>query len=700
MAPLYNFDGSFTISISDPDRTSEEECPILGNGKICLIPKMDGSTISKSFITADSTSLIQLFNTFTTVFEISPTDPITTLQLALDMSIGMFKSQSASQSLYFEHDMYVPRHLPFCTIKTIRLTPSINFDNLEWRHEVSRQGDLNQPKFNNNMFYDNGLSIYALSCESNQTNQTIASTSTYIFEGCDYVSLGYNVFENTAVAYNKFSLKNLVAGTTYKIHIITAQMSSYDFDDPVEECKRIILNCARLGISRIRTGHVQKWQELWNTDITIVPKVGISSGEEDAIKEYNRALRTALYTIYSCTRETYGSPSVGNLGILDLTSAIADVGDLYFLPTLLMLRPKLAKPYIEWRYKQLDIAKQLAAGMGFAGSKFPYKNDLVGYKNNMYWNTYNNNMTVYNNALISINVWNYFRATKDRDWLSTVGFPILKGNAEFFASIVTGSRLSNEGLSISDIIGLSGEHYSTNNTMTNGLVMLATKYAMEAAYELTNPVPASWIEIANWLPLLQYSGANKNIYKFDSTINILEGDAVAIAEPLFILLPYYFNKKINAFQNRSVTYTDIDINTLIKDNITAYSSSVVNENNILNVSVAATLQGVYAQFDQSYVPAFISKWDQLIQGQCNSGIWRQIKANDINVASMILFTFLQGLGQVNITGGIAETRFYYEELNVTASQSANMPATWKNIRLMGVGQDKLPFIVQNVIYYC
>jgi hypothetical protein len=703
MPPSLTYDNLWKLTLANTDNSTldaTEACPFIGNGKLGIVPSFDGVNITRCLLTGKDDVMYSVFNTFKTTFTIQEDLSSVCTEMSCDMSIGLFSSKCTwGQSVYIESDFYVPRQLPFCLVKTMRITPLINCD-LTFTHEISCPSTIYAPEYNNNVFFDDAqkMGVYTI-CGSGSGGQ-FGMSSTYMFEQLANVSnLGFNVYDQRpSIAFNRFFLPNLVAGTTYKIHIVTSIMSDHDFDNPLQECNRMSLNCVRMGMQKIRGNHVKAWNSLWQTDIIITPKVGISSLEDDKARYIKQMLRSAMFMVYCSTRETFGSPNNGNLGLMDFSSANACINHSEFslVPLLLLLRPELSKPILEYRFKTLNVAKQLAAGMGFAGSKFPYKDDILGYKNNMYWNTYNN-LTVYNSALISINVWNYFRATKDRAWLSSVGYDILKSNAEFFVSLIDGLCCHTRPYSISDTIGLSGIISAKNNTLTNGLIRLAIKFAIEASYELLFSVPDVWNEAASWLPLSMYDTNNNKIYKFDDDVDVLGGANVPVAEPLILFIPYYNNKSLSAIQNQNISYSGMDVTTGLLSNLTAYIPQT-DINQTINNFIIGICMGVYAQYDQTYILNFMTNLDNFL-ARNTTGVWMQFTDADANRASMFVMMIVQGLAQLNLSGGVADTRFYYEELSLTCLTSVNMPSTWKNIKIVGAGANKIPYIVQNTTYY-
>ena len=176
-------------------------------------------------------------------------------------------------------------------------------------------------------------------------------------------------------------------------------------------------------------------------------------------------LKHSLYNIFSSVRTGVNldvNPSV--LGFMDMSGLVLFSGDFSLLPLLVLIKPEFARAILDYRYKTLAVASKLAAGYGYRGAKYPYEDDRLGYKNALYWNTISN-LTVFNTATISVNVWNYYRVVQDMEWLRYTGFPILKANADFFASMIeTGNG------HIDDVVSINGLCSIRDNTFTNNLI--------------------------------------------------------------------------------------------------------------------------------------------------------------------------------------------------------------------------------------
>jgi hypothetical protein len=682
----------------------------IGNGKV-------GATIgSSNIIGAESSIITCTLNSAKTRYEgntiptfnalsvdLGETYQITLSNQSLDMNTGIFVATATATSsneefapISISSDLYAPRTLPFCLAQTVRLsTTSSNITTIPIYHTVSANVHICDPQFNNNVVYDNitNQPIYILTARGFiPGGHEIVSASAYVFEN-SYTNMGFNVpmFE-TNTCFNYFQVPS-----TTKFTIITATMTSEDFDSPLEEAKRIVLSVINRGITQVRSDHVKAWNNLWQTSsVTLTPKIGTSVEEAFKINTYQKLLKSSLYEIYSCVRAGVNlevNPSV--LGFLDRSGQILYSGDLNLIPLLLLLNPEFARAILDYRYKTLGIATRLAAGYGYKGAKYPFEDDRMGYKNSLYWTTASN-MTVFNTATISINVWNYYRVSQDIEWLRSTGYPILKANAEFFTSLIQqDSEIETEDAShqcncpcdethppihINNVIGISGIISAQDNTFTNALVRMALKYAIEASYETTSKIPDTWIDYYHALPLTQ----DGDIYNLDAATPA--SSSTSIPEPLFLFVPMF--KDTTGQPKTNIAYSGTDMQTQLLDNLNAYQNP--NSTNPIAQYLVGTPQGLYSQTDPTTTLVFQNTLDTFISNNTSTS---SPTFNNTTISATFLLMIIQGLAQLNIMGGVASTRFYYIELGISSLLSANMPQSWERLK---IGTGRKQYITTNV----
>lgn len=718
----------YTVSNKMFELDNAQSGATIGNGKIAVVSSFDHMDVQKTMITTEMKYTQGMFRP--NVLEPFYVNHVKFFHHQIDKSIVMVKSQeldmygaivtsgynvtekNTDNSLHLDTSMYCPRNHPFSIMQTFNVTPlnTASMSNVPFFHEVYCKDNLRDVEYNNNVIYNETLSsdhgLYVLTGKgyATDTGRMVTFASCYLFEQQSNVeNLGFNVYRNDMRrCYHKFKFKEVNAMVPTRFHIFTTMMTEYDFDAPMEEVKRIVVSVAyrcatpALSASRVRSDHVLMWQSLWKTQIAISPKTGITQALDVDIERKNILIKTAMYNIYSSVRENINMEiNPLNLSVVDQLGMVLYDGDFWLVPLLNLIKPDIARSMLEFRYKTLNIAQQIAAGYGFTGAKFPYVDDMLGYKNAMYYNTLSP-MHVFNNGLIAINIWNYYRVTRDRDWLIAKGYSMLKHIADFFVSILEVG--ANGAYYLRHVVGLNDVESMENNSFTNNIVRLALRYAIEASYELGYPVRQEWNSAYFDLPVLYVDTlVNHDVIKFDQAA--LGTQQYGVLETLYVLMPlfsqlYFCSDSLHSPQS-------------IKRNIDYYTMRMAGDeaNHPYNIAILAILHGLYAQYDEAHVAQYAEYLNDFIREHVN-GIWNNMQqyksgspSNSLIMNSMFLMILLQGMPQVNVVGGVSETRFYYEEMRIKALVTANMPNHWNNIKVAQIGKDKKTFITRNSLYY-
>ncbi len=723
------YDGEWVVTVTNSSASAatlrETKGAFLGNGKVGYTTAFHKLGVQKSIVGVDfdynesgmyKTNVIEGFDPTTLQF-FDNRSAGTTVQQAtlgtqvLHMDTGIatstFSVTDGTSTFSVATDMYAVRHLPYCTVQTVTITPAQSTATLDLYHIVAAGQNVQNVEYNNNVVFSENLSetqgVYMLTGRGTiaGTNHILAASTAYILETpAKMATVGFNVYASDVNScFQKIRLTTLVSGTPYKLHFVTAQMSDYDFKQPQDETRRILVNVLdgldtpSAPVTRIRAAHVKAWLDAWKHNVLVEPKLGITQGEADAITELKRVVRYNTYNLWSSVRDGAGvevNPS--SLSLLDTNGNLFWDGDLWFVPLLTIFKPTAAKTILETRYKNIERAMRLAAGYGYEGTKFPYANDVVGYGNNPYWDI-SGPLHIFNTALLSVSVWNYYRVTQDKAWLQNKGYGILKGNADFFASKI---EIDEDGsYNIRDVFSINNVR-SDNNALTNYLVKVALKYAVEASYELAMPVASAWT--------LGYY--NLDARYFVSPVDVLkqDGDVTTntmydLLEQLVVITPFYFEVFMRQNVNRDKDTIERNL-TFVESRINAGFAD-----HPINTMLLTWLKAYIMGFDSAYATTFETALQDVLSTNV-VGVWGNFNGsnsttdyNDLSLSALFLLMLVTGPGSLRIRGTVSETRFYAEALGVRVAPSHAMPATWKNVRLSGVGKNKATFNVLNELYY-
>ena len=118
--------------------------------------------------------------------------------------------------------------------------------------------------------------------------------------------------------------------------------------------------------------------------------------------------------------------------------------DLFVLPLVTSRLPSITRSVLDYRWRRLDAARDLARAAGLAGALFPWRSGSDGSEETPRWlyNNFSNEWTPDNSRLqrhgslaVAYNVWQYFQATADREWMISHGAEIVVEVARMIASM-------------------------------------------------------------------------------------------------------------------------------------------------------------------------------------------------------------------------------------------------------------------------
>lgn len=600
------------------------------------------------------------------------------------------------------------RQFPYCVLQTLEVTPGSDMAALDMFHEIRAPPMTSSFEYNNNVIYnenlyeDRGLYVLNGSGYSEARECKLVAASCYFFDlGPDAVTnnLGYNVAADKSYSFQKWRFKNLTAGTPYKIYILSAVMTSLDFKEPLEESKRILMNIAFKDpevsalIPRLYTENALQWEEMWNSDVEIIPKSVITGEERRDVMLCRRHVRMSLFNIFACLRSAVNTEiNPLNLSYVDANGNVYFDGDLWLIPVLIFIKPQIARVMLEFKYMLLSQAMQLAASFGYRGSKYPYKNDVLGYQN-LYWDVVSP-LHIFNNANICINVWNLYRVTLDRDWLQSKGYAMMRNIADFLAYYI---KLQNDTVTLPNTVGL-GELIGDDHAFTINLIVLSLRYTIEASNVL-NVIPNNrWGQVLLKLtvPTIE-SGPNIDVIKYFKTYD--GTTSIDILDNLVTLMPYYSSAYFASSLSRN--------KSAIARNLQYYSTRVKSGfgTHVLNRLITASLTGSLSQTVTSNMPAFYTEFLNIIK-ENTVGYWgfmnlQNIEAagNDISLNAFVVLLILTSICGLSIRGSTAPSNVVVETYKIEDSLGTYMPNTWSSVRIGSIGNDETFLEVANQLPY-
>ena len=448
-----------------------------------------------------------------------------------------------------------------------------------------------------------------------------------------------NDYENT-LSFEKKIAKNEV----FEFAWTGAQCTSKDFSDPKSESERMIIFNLLNSREVLLIQHKKLWAELWEGDIEIE---GDLTSQQD--------VRLALYHLYAFGRGD-SDLSIAPMGLSLQTPYNGHIfwdTELWMFPPLLLFNQDIARSLVNYRSDRLAPAKQRAINYGYGGAMFPWESDDTGEEATPPFaltGPFEHHIT----ADIAIAFWNYYRVSKNKEWLQEKGFPVIREIADFWVSRVTANV--DGSYSIDNVVGANEFAPNVNdNAFTNGAAITALNYAVKAAEELGVASNPKWQEVANNIKILRFrNGTTKEHSEYNGEI-IKQADVNLLSYPLTI---------IN------------DEKSILKD-LEYYEPKLSKEGPAMGKSIFAVLYARQGDADNAYR---LFKESYLPNQQAPFGALSEVATSNFSY-------FATGAGGMlqTVLFGFAGLDFSDEGI---VQKNPLLPKQWKSLTIKGVGPEK------------
>jgi trehalose/maltose hydrolase-like predicted phosphorylase len=543
------------------------------------------------------------------------------------------------------------RHLPYSALMTVEITALVDV-------EIKASTYIQAPDILRDVrqFYSvidrPHVSIPLLTsvADSPSGAHKVAASNTFLFEE-KHGKEPHLVHEDWD--YNRHWLsftKTIKKGETYRFSLIGSVSSSQYSPDPHNEAERLTIYAALEGVERLLARHNAAWAQIWESDIII-------EGDNKAQQE----VRSMLYHLYAFTRAgTDYSLSPMGLSGLGYNGHVFWDTEIWMYPPILMLQPDMAHSILEYRFNRMQAARENAFSHGYKGVMFPWESAATGQEVTPVWaltGPFQHHIT----ADIGWSYWKYYQLTKDKSWLQTKGYPMLKEVADFWVSRV---EWENGVAHIKNVIG-ANEYAENidNNAFTNGMARLALRYANDAASELGMEANPEWDRVAQAIPILQFEdGITRENATYQKGELIKQADVNLLAFPMNI-----------------ITGRD-----QIQKDLKYYETVMDPKGPAMGFSVLAAIKArlgdpntAYEALTAAYRPNFVPPFDVIAETAGGNNPY-----------------FATGAGGVlqAILGGFAGLEITDEGIT---RHKAQLPDAWKKLVIKGVGPDRETITIDN-----
>jgi trehalose/maltose hydrolase-like predicted phosphorylase len=438
-------------------------------------------------------------------------------------------------------------------------------------------------------------------------------------------------------------------GTVLDFAWTAAQCSTQDFFDPQTESERFVIFNLLTPKAALLKEHKALWETLWEGDIIIE---GDLQSQQD--------VRLGLYHLYAFARgDSNLSISPMGLSSQGYNGHIFWDTELWMFPPLLVLNQDIARSLVNYRSDRLDMAKRKAINFGYKGAMFPWESDDTGEEATPAWaltGTFEHHIT----ADVAIAFWNYYRVTRNKEWLNEKGYPMLKEVADYWVSRST--QNSDGSYSINNVVGAN--EFAQNiddNAFTNGAAITALKFAVLAAKEVGLQPDKAWELVADNIKIHKFpDGTTMEHSEYNGEI-IKQADVNLLAYPLDIVS---------------------DNETLVKD-LKYYEPKIAEEGPAMGKSVFAIIyarlgdvENAFRLFKESYEPNKRPPFGALSEAATSNNPYFVTGAG--GMLQIVLF----GFGGLHITEeGIIQ-------------KNPILPKEWKSLTITGVGNAHKTFVVK------
>lgn len=580
---------------------------------------------------------------------------ISDFEQVLDMKTAAFTTSfSFKDKAKITYTIYALRNVQYSGYVDIKLIPTKSIS-VKATGKISTPEEYVEPLSTFRVLQDleTTMPILQTVAKSRMGKHTVGTSATFIWHAINSTREHQRpqlVHEKVSEYDNRLSFeKELKKGEEFEFAWTGAECSTQDFEDPQTESERFVIFNLLTPREDLLDQHKKLWADLWEGDIIIEGNL------QDQLD-----VRLALYHLYAFSRGD-SNLSIAPMGLSsqNYNGHIFWDTELWMFPPLLMLNQDIARSLVNYRSDRLGKAKEKAINFGYKGAMFPWESDDTGEEATPAWaltGTFEHHIT----ADVSIAFWNYYRVTKNLEWLKEKGYPLMKEVADYWVSRST--KNEDGTYSIKNVVGAN--EFAPNvddNAFTNGSAITALEFATLAANKVGEKPNPEWVEVASKIRILKFpDGTTKEHATYEGEL-IKQADVNLLTYPLDV---------VN------------DETTVLKD-LKYYEPKLAEEGPAMGQSVFAVIYArlgnakeAYRLFRRSYEPNKRPPFGTLAEAATSDNPYFATGAG--GMLQVVLF----GFGGLDITDeGIVQ-------------KNPILPKEWKSLTLKGVGPGRKTYKVE------
>jgi trehalose/maltose hydrolase-like predicted phosphorylase len=286
---------------------------------------------------------------------------------------------------------------------------------------------------------------------------------------------------------------DVTEGTPVTVEKVAALFTSRD--RAIAECAGAARTLASraAGFEALLERHALAWDRIWR-------RCRISIDHEDAQRVLNLHMFHLLQTVSEHTADLdVGVPARGLHGEAYRGHVFWD--ELFVLPFLILRSPEIARSLLLYRWRRLPEARWAARAAGLPGAMYPWQSGSDGREetqrlhlnpNSGRWLPDNSQLQRHVGLAIAYNVWRFYEATGDTEFMAEYGAELLLEIARFFAGLATYDRTLDR-YEIRGVMGPDEYHDGypdrtapglDNNAYTNVMTVWVLRRALDTLSEL------------------------------------------------------------------------------------------------------------------------------------------------------------------------------------------------------------------------
>jgi trehalose 6-phosphate phosphatase len=237
---------------------------------------------------------------------------------------------------------------------------------------------------------------------------------------------------------------DLIAGEPLAVDKVVAMVTSRDvaISEPAAAATEVLAGAP--GFDELLVGHELAWEQLWRRF-----RMELTDGSAVMTAEILRDLRLGLFHVLQTTSPhnldlDAGIPARGLHGEAYRGHVFWD--ELFVLPVLSLRLPGLTRALLRYRTRRLDAARRAAREAGYVGAMYPWQSGSDGREESQRvhlnprsgrWLPDTSRLQRHVGLAVAHNIWQYYQATGDLEFLSDHGAEALLEIARFFAGLAT-----------------------------------------------------------------------------------------------------------------------------------------------------------------------------------------------------------------------------------------------------------------------